>query len=208
MQEVIQKIADIFFRYGIKSVTMDDLARDLGISKKTLYMHFKDKKDVVQKVISYLIQTQKCGINQALGHPRTNPIDKLMKMTLFFVEHLKNTNPSLTYDLQKHYPEVWEEVIQFKREEVYKNITDNIEEGIKEGLYREDMNYEIIARAYISRMEMYQTDLWQPMEKYPLEEVFKTLFVYHIRGIANKKGLNYLEKNMEKWNFHGANQRV
>lgn len=180
---------------------MDDLARELGISKKTLYLHFNDKKDVVIKVIDHIIKAQKCGISDALNKPGTNAIDKLMMMTHFFAEHLKNSNASLTYDLQKYYPDVWDEVIEFKREEVYRHIIDNIETGIREGLYNDDMNYEIIARAYVSRMEMYQTDLWQPLDKYPLPEVFHTLFIYHIRGIASKKGMNYLEKNMVNWKF-------
>jgi TetR/AcrR family transcriptional regulator, cholesterol catabolism regulator len=201
MQDIIQKTADIYFRYGIKSVTMDDLSRELGISKKTLYLHFNDKKDVVRKVIHHLIETQKCGISDALNKPGANAIDKLMMMTHFFAEHLKNSNASLTYDLQKYYPDIWDEVIEFKREEVYRHIIDNIETGIREGLYNDDMNYQIIARAYVSRMEMYQTDLWQPLDKYPLTEVFQTLFIYHIRGIASKKGINYLEKNMENWKF-------
>lgn len=201
MQDIIQKIADIYFRYGIKSVTMDDLARELGISKKTLYLHFNDKKEVVIKVIDHIIKAQKCGISDALNKPDTNAIDKLMMMTHFFAEHLRNSNASLTYDLQKYYPDVWDEVIEFKREEVYRHIIDNIETGIREGLYNDNMNYEIIARAYVSRMEMYQTDLWQPLDKYPLGEVFQTLFIYHIRGIASKKGINYLEKNMENWKF-------
>ncbi|TVQ85839.1 MAG: TetR/AcrR family transcriptional regulator [Bacteroidetes bacterium] len=199
MQDIIEKIADIYFRYGIKSVTMDDLARQLGISKKTLYNHFSDKKDVVKKVIHHLIHVQKCGISEVVNKASTNAIDKLLMMTRFFAEHLKNSNAALSYDLQKYYPEIWDEVLEFKREEIYKHIIDNVETGIKEGLYRDDMNYEIIARAYVSRMEMYQTDLWQPLDKYSLTDVFRTLFIYHIRGISNAKGINYLEKNMDKW---------
>jgi TetR/AcrR family transcriptional regulator, cholesterol catabolism regulator len=202
MQEITTKISEIYVRYGIKSITMDDLARDLGISKKTLYLHFKDKKDVVEKVINHLITQQKCGINQTLNLPDTNAIDQLMLMTHFFAVHLKNANPTLTYDLQKYYPSVWEEVLAFKREEIYKYIMDNISQGINEGLYRDEINYEIIAHIYVSRLEMYQTDLWKPLEKYQMIEVFKTMFTYHIRGIANTKGLKYLDENMDKWKFN------
>ncbi len=201
MQEIINKIADIYFRYGIRSVTMEDLARELGVSKKTLYLYFKDKKDVVSKVVHHLIHYQKCGINQAQTQPGSNAIDKLMMMTRFFTEHLKHSNASLTYDLQKYYPDVWDEVVEFKRKEVFNHIMENIREGIAEGLYREDLNYEIIAHVYVSRMEMYQTELWQPLEKYTLEEVFQTLFIYHIRGIANANGLKHLEKNTDNLNF-------
>lgn len=189
-------------RYGIKSVTMDDLARELAVSKKTLYLHFKDKKEVVQRVVRHLIQLQEEGIREAVSQPDTNAIDKLMLMTRFFARMLRNSNPSLTYDLQKHFPEAWEEIIAFKYEQVFQHILNNIALGIQEGLYRDDPNYDIIALAYISRMEMYLTDLWQPLEKYPLEEVLNVLFIYHTRGIAGPRGLEYLEANKEKWNFH------
>jgi TetR/AcrR family transcriptional regulator, cholesterol catabolism regulator len=201
MQEIINKISEIYKRYGIKSITMDDLARELGISKKTLYLHFKDKKEVVEKVIHHLITAQKCGITEMIKTPNTNAIEKLMMMTHFFVDHLKNYNASLAFDLQKYYPDVWDDVVEFKREEVFEHIMENIKLGIEEGLYREDINYEIIARIYVSRMEMYNTDMWQPLEKFNLNEVFYTLFLYHIRGISNAVGLNYLEENLEKWNF-------
>jgi len=199
MQDFINKISEIYSRYGIKSVTMDDLARELGVSKKTLYLHFRDKKEVVEKVVHNLIQFQKCTISETLNTPGANAIDKLMMMTHFFAEHLKNSNASFAYDLQKYYSEIWNEVLEFKRGEIYRHIMDNIEEGKKQGLYRDDLNYEIIARIYVSRMEMYQTELWQPLEKFDLSEIFHTLFLYHIRGIANSKGLEYMEENMHKW---------
>jgi TetR/AcrR family transcriptional regulator, cholesterol catabolism regulator len=201
MVDLINRISEMYMRYGIKSITMDDLSTELGISKKTLYQHFKDKREVVEKVVHHLIETQKCGITGMLNTPGTNAIDKLHLMTEFFAQHLKNTNPSLAYDLQKFYGDVWMEVVDFKREEIHRHIMDNIQAGIREGLYRDDLKYEIIARIYLSRLEMYQTDLWQPLEKYNLNEVFLTLFMYHIRGIANEKGLRYLDENASKWNL-------
>lgn len=201
MNETIRKISDIFQRYGIKSITMDDLARDLGVSKKTLYQQFTDKKDVVKKVIHYMIDEQKCGIEEMLNIPKTNAIDKLMMMTRFFAEHLKSSNASLTYDLQKYYTDIWDDLIEFKRGEVYNHIVGNFNEGVSQNLYRDDVKYEIIAATYVSRMEMYHTQFWAPLEKYPLEEVFHTLFLYHIRGIANYNGLKYLDENLEKWKF-------
>lgn len=200
MKDLIIKISEIYVRYGIKSITMDDLSNELGISKKTLYQHFKDKRDIVEKVIHHLIETQKCGISDMVSTPHTNAIDQLLMMTNFFTQHLKNYNPSLAYDLQKFYQDVWNKVVDFKRDEIYRYIMDNVHSGIEEGLYRSDLNYEIIARVYMSRLEMYQTDLWQPLEKYDLKEVFYTLFLYHVRGIASVKGLRYLEENASQWN--------
>lgn len=201
MNETTRKISEIFQRYGIKSVTMDDLAREIGVSKKTLYQQFEDKKDVVKQVIHYMIDSQKCGIEEMLNLPQANAIEKLMMMTRFFAEHLKSSNASLTYDLQKYYTDIWDDLIEFKRGEVYDHIVSNFNEGVKQNLYRDDVKYEIIAATYVSRMEMYHTQFWAPLEKYPLEEVFHTLFLYHIRGIANYNGLQYLDENLEKWKF-------
>jgi TetR/AcrR family transcriptional regulator, cholesterol catabolism regulator len=199
MQELILKILELYTRYGIKSVTMDDVARELGVSKKTLYMHFTDKKEMVYKVIHHLIHIQKCGMEENLDSPGRNAIDSLMMMTLYITETLKKSNAVLAYDLQKYYPDLWHDLLEFKREEVYRYIMDNIKAGIAEGLYRSDMNYDIIGRIYVSRLEMYQTELWQPLNRYPIEEIFNTLFIYHIRGISTSQGLEYFEKNKDKW---------
>jgi TetR/AcrR family transcriptional regulator, cholesterol catabolism regulator len=205
MKEIIQKTAEIYFRYGIKSVTMDDLAGELGISKKTLYQHFKDKEHVVEEVVQYLISIQEEGIRDALTQPNTTAIDKLMLMSLFFARFLKNSNPVLSYDLQKYYPAIWEKVETFKREAIFTHIFENLQQGIQEELYREDLNAEIIAKVFISRMEMHQTALWRPLEKFSLEEVFQTIFIYHIRGTGTLKGIAYLEKNMNRWQFNRLN---
>jgi TetR/AcrR family transcriptional regulator, cholesterol catabolism regulator len=197
MQDLINKISELYLKYGIRSVTMDDVAREFGISKKTLYLHFKDKKDMVEKVIHHVISKQKCGMETMLDIPADNAIDRLMKMTVFFTENLKESHIAMTYDLQKYFPELWEEVLEFKREEIYRYMMDNINTGINEGLYRNDMNYDIIGRIYVSRLEMYQTELWEPLARYNIEEIFHTLFIYHIRGISTPKGLEYLENNVK-----------
>jgi TetR/AcrR family transcriptional regulator, cholesterol catabolism regulator len=199
MQDLINKISELYLRYGIKSITMDDVAREAGISKKTLYLHFKDKKEMVEKVIHHLINEQKCGMEKMYDSPATNAIDKLMRMTGYMTESLKQSNMAMTYDLRKYFPELWDEVIEFKREEVYRYMMDNIETGIAEGLYRKGLNYDIISRIYVSRLEMYQTDLWEPLSKYDIGEIFQTLFIYHIRGIATPAGLEYLDKNIKNW---------
>lgn len=201
MQEIIQKIAGLYLRYGVKSLTMDDLAHELGVSKKTLYLHFRDKKDVVAKAVDYLIEKQREGIGQVMENPDGNAIDQLMQITLFFASLLNNASPSLTYDLQKYHPEVWEEVEAFKQNDIFSLIMGNIERGMGEGLYRHNLNKEIIASIYISRMEMYVADLWRPLDKYSLPEIFQELFAYHIRGIASEQGIQYMEQNMEQWAF-------
>ncbi|MFO8067527.1 MAG: TetR/AcrR family transcriptional regulator [Bacteroidales bacterium] len=197
--ELIQKISAIYFRYGIKSITMDDLARELGMSKKTLYQYFSDKEDVVFHVIQHHIESQQCEIKKMLEDKNLNAIDHLLHMSRFITENLKHMNPSVFFDLQKHYPTAWEKLISFKRDHVYEKIMENIQTGIREGLYIKDLNYEIIANLYVDMMEMLSGGNYPEMEKFPHEELFRTLFIYHIRGISNEKGQKHLDKRLKEW---------
>jgi TetR/AcrR family transcriptional regulator, cholesterol catabolism regulator len=197
ISELTGDIASIYMRYGIKSVTMDDLARELGVSKKTIYQHFRDKEDVVQQVIHSMIHYQECGIETVLNNPGLNAIDHLLQVSRFISSHMKSINPSLTFDLKKFYPAIWKEVLEFKRKTVYEHIMGNIQRGISEGLFLEELNYRVIASVYVSRLEVYTLE--QPeLQEFSFDDVFTTLFVYHIRGIASPKGIRYLEKLMQQ----------
>lgn len=201
MEDLIRKIKDTYLRYGIKSVTMDDLAHELGVSKKTLYEHFKDKEDVVRKVVAFMIQDQQGCINTIIDDPEINAIDELLHMSHFIAEHLKSVNPSFSYDLKKYYSRVWEELVEFKSKTVFEHIIANIRKGIDEGLYRSDLNYEIIAYVYVARMELYSPGGLPELQNYSYQEVFRTLFQYHVRGIANENGRQYLEKLLSSNEF-------
>ena len=199
IRELIQKISAIYFRYGIKSITMDDLARELGMSKKTLYQFFSDKEDVVSHVIQFHIESQECGIREMLSDVNLNAIDHLLHMSKYIAEHLKHMNPSVAYDLQKYYPSAWDKLISFKRDHVYEKIMENIQSGVKEGLYLEDLNYEIIANLYVDMMEMLSSGNYPQMERFSHEELFRTLFIYHIRAISNERGQKHLDKRLKEW---------
>ena len=193
---MIERISEIYLKYGIKSVTMDDLSRELGVSKKTLYQHFKDKNEVVTKAMDYLMYIQKCGIDEALGQDDQNAIDELFGMSRLITDHLQSLNPGVAYDLQKYYPTIWNEFINYKKQTIYNYIIRNFEKGLQEGLYANDINYEIIALIYVSRMDMYGWSDLGNLSKYSFEHIFNNLFIYHVRGISNESGLHYLNQLM------------
>lgn len=207
MVDLIQKIKDTYLQYGIKSVTMDDLARELGVSKKTLYEHFKDKEDVVRKVVAFMIEDQQSCINTIIENPEINAIDELLQMSHFISDHLKSVNPSFSYDLKKYYSRVWDELVEFKSKTVFEHIMANIAKGVSEGLYRKDLNYEIIAYVYVARMELYSPGGLPELQKFTHKEVFRTLFQYHVRGIANEKGRQHLEALLNKNEFDNLNRQ-
>ncbi|MFZ4399247.1 MAG: TetR/AcrR family transcriptional regulator [Bacteroidales bacterium] len=192
---IIEKVGELFKKYGIKSVSMDDIAQQLSISKKTLYQYFKDKADLVTKVVN----SHNCEKDQKfldIENSNMNAIDALIEVSKHVIEMLKSINPPILYDLRKYYPELTKELIINRKEHVFKNIKNNLLKGISEGLYREDINSDVISAIYIKRMddiifedEMHQLNL-------PQHELFTQLFVYHIRGIVSNKGLKYFENKI------------
>ena len=201
MEDIIIKVSDLYLKYGIKSVTMDDVARELGISKKTLYLHFKDKDELVKKVVDFHMDGQLAQMREVASQ-KTNAIEELLMLSKFLSEFFKQVNPSVTYDLQKYYPEIWKNIVTNRRDHIYKQIKDNMKKGIKEGIYRSDQNVDIIAFFYLFRLEMSKMLDLIAETKYPFEEIFNTLFNYHIRGIANEKGISYLECKIKNEKTH------
>ncbi len=201
MEELLQKITKLYFQYGIRSVTMDDLAREMGMSKKTLYVHFKDKDDVVDKVLMHHLQNHRCNM-AFLEMKNKNAIDQLLNISKFLIEHVQKVNPTVNYDLMKYYPATWQKVIAYKNESVNNYIKANILKGIEEGLFRDDFNVEIIAKIYAMRLDMVGNDEWLTKKIYTFDEIFNTIFIYHLRGIASKKGLTYLEEKIKGNTFN------
>ena len=195
--EILHKAAQVYMRYGIRSVTMDDLARELGISKKTIYIYFKDKDEIIKEIINLKIEADKlnCEISR---QDSTNAIDEMFEISQFIVETIKNINPSVFYDLQKYHPKAWELLENHKWSFVYSQILNNIQRGIAEGLYRDNMNPELIARMHLAKTNMVFSGELFPIDQYDIEDVFIELFRFQIRGMANEEGLKYLIKRLTK----------
>jgi hypothetical protein len=129
---------------------------------------------------------------------KINAIEELLMVSKLISQFLKDVNPSATYDLQKYYPEIWRNISRDRRDHIYQQISDNMKRGIKEGLYRNDLNIDIISHFYLFRLEMSNTLDLIVENKYSYEEIFNNFFSYHIRGIANQKGIDYLECKLKK----------
>ncbi len=191
--KILDRCERLFLRYGIKSVTMDDVSRELGISKKTLYQYFENKEELVYKITMNHFTNQNHNIAQIILHSKT-AVDEMIGIAAWMNALSKNLNPSLMFDLRKYHPQSWQVFINHRNNEVYNCIKHNLERGISEGLYREDLNIEIITRIYIARVEMFIDNEIFPYDKFPPEKTFNVFMDYHIRGIATQKGIKLLEK--------------
>lgn len=194
-ENLLKKVNNLYTRYGIRSVTMDDVSRELGISKKTLYQYVKDKEDLVDKVMMYEFSGKKHFAEK--NGPR-NAIEDLFSLNSMINKIIKETNPSKMYDLRKYHSEVFEKMAKLKRERTMNVMIQNFRKGKSEGLYREDMDDEILAKMYVLRMDRVSHDDVVSISEFTSAKFIYEIFIYHIRGIASKKGIEFLESNLDK----------
>lgn len=196
-QFILSEAAKVFMRLGIRSVNMDDIAQHLRISKKTLYQYVKDKNELVLRIVKQLSQHHNTCMMDicSAGH---NAIDESFEITRWVAAQVGHVHPSVHFDLQKYHPDAWDLLQSTERADIYRCIADNLNKGIEDGLYRNDLSVDVIARIYISRFDVTFDGELFPAEQYRFEDVIWELFRYHIRGIASDKGLKYLTKKVAK----------
>ncbi len=194
-EHLLKKVNDLYTRYGIRSVTMDDISRELGISKKTLYQHVKDKEDLVDKVMMYEFSSKR---NFAEEKGSRNAIEDLFFLNNMINKIIKETNPSKMYDLRKYYPVVFEKIAKLKREKTMNVMIQNFRKGKSENLYRKDFDEEVLAKMYVLRMDRVSHDDVVSISEFTSAKFIYEIFIYHIRGIASKKGIEFLENNLDK----------
>jgi TetR/AcrR family transcriptional regulator, cholesterol catabolism regulator len=197
LKNILLKVRELYMMYGIKSITMDDVSRELGVSKKTLYQFVTDKDDLVGKFIDNEIAIRQEEICKCF-RTGLNAIDELFEISIFMNKIMRNQNPATEYDLKKYYPEHFQKIVKARREGIYRYILTNLENGKKEGLYRDDLNNEIIARLYLSRAESIHTNDMFTIEEFTSHELFMELIKYHVRGIATQKGIGVLEQKIKE----------
>jgi AcrR family transcriptional regulator len=195
--QIVHKAMEIFLTYGIKSMTMDDIARQMHISKKTLYEHVKDKNDLVMQCVGHDCTQSVSEVDDIIAK-NLNAIDENFEISACMVDTLKGIHPSIFYDLEKYHPDAFAQLNNLHHDEAARIMRQNMEKGVAEGLYRDDFDIEIITRLWVSRINAIFDPALFPMQQFSAAKVYEQMFTHHIRGIASKKGLKYLEQKMEK----------
>lgn len=173
---------------------MDDLARELGMSKKTIYKYFEDKNELIRSIMVFKAEMDKamcleCQLNSK------NAIDNMINLSSLVVERHGNVNSTVFYDLKKYYPDAWSILEKHKWEFILSMIRDNINKGIEEGLYRDDLNPNIIARLYVAATDALLDTSIFPWPEYQFQDVFKEMIDLQLFGMASEKGRKYLKQN-------------
>ncbi len=194
--EIISKASDIFMKYGIKSVTMDDLARELSISKKTIYKYFEDKKELVRSIVATKIELDKASCNIIINQCE-NAIDELIQISKSIKENFGNIHSSVFFDLQKYHQDAWRMMQQHKQEFVHQQIMDNMNRGMGEGLYRSNIKTDVIAFVYVNTIDTIFEKISSSNLDHAVSEIFVEIIRFLIRGIASETGLEYLKSRIK-----------
>jgi len=197
-KKIMAAIEQLFLRYGIKSVTMDDIARKLGMSKKTLYQYVDNKKDLVHKVMEQHIEIELEAMAQ-IRSTSIDAIDEMLGVSKYVTQVLREMSPTTVYDMHKYYRRTWDMVEAFHQKHIYEFIKINLEKGVEEGLYRKDFDPDIIAKFYVAKTLLVVDEEMFPLRNYSKENLFKAFLEYHIHGVASVKGLKKLEQHLKNY---------
>jgi TetR/AcrR family transcriptional regulator, cholesterol catabolism regulator len=192
-ERILGKAADLFSRYGIRSITMDEIASQLGISKKTIYQFFTDKDEMVSAVIDQEIQRNEMDCN-LFRSQAADAVHQIFLALESLEEMLKYTNPLMLYDLEKHHPRSFQKLKEYKYRFLYQILMDNLQWGMGEELYRSDLNRDIVAKNRIeSTFLIFNPDLF-PHSRYKISEVNVELSMLFLHGVVTPKGKRLIEK--------------
>lgn len=196
--KILQTASQLFLNLGFKSVTMDDIAQKMAISKKTIYECYQNKTALIKATTHFVFDQISQKIETICCEEcDTNPIQTLFHINDFILKEL-HVNNAPEYQLHKYYPEIAASLTEKKFKLITEGITENLENGIEKGFYRNDIDIDITARLYYSTMNAIKTSDVFPFENYNLSDVMYAFLLYHIRAIATDKGVAELGKYIKE----------
>ena len=183
-----------FTQFGSKHVTLDDLANELGISKKTIYSFFKNKEDLVTSCVESLINEYKEDINRTVNSNDKDPILSVILIYKRGFQYLKYFKPSFLFGLEKYYPKANKLYNDFIQELANSIVLDLLKKGKEFGDIKEDINVELVVKIYFFRIDYLVFKKDNLFETYPEQELFKYLVIYNLKGIiADHYSNSYFE---------------
>jgi AcrR family transcriptional regulator len=190
---ILTRASALFLRNGIKSVSMDDIAADLGMSKKTLYKTFASKDEIVLAVMTtHLCQAQsECTRVASIA---ANAVEEMLNLSAWADKEFSNVHPSIFYDLKKYHPEAWVLFAKHKSAFILDQISNNLRRGIAEGLFRADLDVDVLARLNLVQIELaFDPETYPPSKFSPLR-VNKVFDEHFLLGVATLKGHRLFNK--------------
>lgn len=204
-ERILAETERLFWKYGVRSVTMEDIAKQLGISKKTIYQHFTDKEEIL-----YQVMLDKMVRNQSemdcMPAKMANPIEEILSVMTMIQQQADQVNPNFLIDIRRYYPKAYSLFRQYKEQFIVQSILENIQNGISLGLYRSDVNPTIMARLRVEQIELaFNCDIF-PTNEYSMLEIQRELMHHFVRGLLTEKGFTIYNEHVNAKNEY--NQSV
>jgi AcrR family transcriptional regulator len=191
--KILKTSLELFYKFGIKRVTMDDIAKELGMSKKTIYHHFKEKDDLVNTLCdTEMIKHEQ--IFDELFNESKNPIHEMMLISANMRKMMQHINPIFFLDLQKFHPQALNRFQEFKQNCAFKHIERNITKGIEAGFYRKDIDVEFTAKYRLSQLDMLLFGNYYSFEKISFTKSHELLLDMFVYGICTANGHQLLNE--------------
>jgi len=200
LKNILQESILLFEKFGIRSVSMDDIAKELAISKKTLYQFVENKADLIDKAMQFKID-HSCNYVHDYINTKLHAIDVLLDVSKQVSKTYQESSPNIHFDLQKYYPEIYKKLIEKHKRIVYEGVKQNIERGIEQGIYRNDLNADLVAELYVSKLKEMNDNEFLNNTRYSFKKIFEVMFDSHIRAIVNDTGLKYYLERKESLKF-------
>ena len=195
MNELLIRISDLFRKYGVKSITMDDVANNLGISKKTLYQYFKNKADLVNITAQFEIKLEFEEIYN-LQNSYENALEQLIAISNQLVKKSCQISSSLLFSLNKYYPVILKEIMSKRKAFITNFLMNNFNLGIKQGVYRQNLNADLIQAFYIYLFDQRCIEIYSDWLNEDFDNRFNDLILYHLRALVNPKEIDRIEKKI------------
>jgi AcrR family transcriptional regulator len=191
----LERVESLFLRLGIRSQTMDDVARELGISKKTLYQLVENKDDLVRKVLDHHISREKSQC-LSMAQQAPNAIEEMIFVMDSNSQEFAQMKANVLYDLQKYHRTAWKLIRDFQYDFIHKMVVANLERGRREGLYRTEFNVDIIARVHLATVfNLFDEELF-PSNAITRDVLFREYMLHYLHGIVTEQGLHLLRSKL------------
>lgn len=198
--EQFQQISQLFMKYGIRNTSMDDIAKELGVSKKTLYQWFNSKEEMLDRVIDTIINSihdKHC--NETIEQESDNAIDVILNVMSRLGEIGKHVNPIFFWELNKYYPVQAKRLNDFRVKHIREKIIQNLKRGIDEGIYRKNINIDVVSYMYVNIIEHFPELINNDyLKKYPMDVILREIYLFHLHAIVNEKGRQYLRTKINQ----------
>ena len=196
-ERIIEEATSQFLQFGIRNVTMDGIAEALGMSKRTVYEAFKDKSELVHNCLEDLREKQKCRYDEICKSSQ-NVVETIFAFMREGIKAMNSINPVFFRDMEKFYPKTWLN-LRKKNEKAEFDLSKRLlDKGIKEGLFRTDINISIVAKLFHEQMNLLANEKVFPRDEYSYTDVFQSLTISYMRGISTKKGIELIDSMLAK----------